>query len=164
MITNDKKYGIVELASLLQLNCQTLRKYELEFNISIPRDSNNNRVYTDKEKEIFEMIIRLKREGLNLKAVKKMIDKSITFIEQKEQTLDKISIDKMSGSDVGIILRKQVDESLVSFENRIQSQFDNLKNSYDEKFEQLRISIVDDIKNSIEQQKKPSLFGKLFNR
>lgn len=170
-----KRCGINEVAFQLGKNPQTLRKYENDFNIKIPRDSHNSRYYTDKEVELFEQIIKLKDEGLSTRAIKKMLDKSCTYQEHRDNMLDVVSVDTMNGQDLSLIFKKQINESILEFEERIQQQFDTLKNSYDVKLEQqkkefefmlsgLRHNISKDIQNTFEQQSKKGFFSRMFNR
>lgn len=175
MNTEEKRYNINELADLLDIHPQTLRKYEVDFKLHIPRDNNNSRYYTNNEKEVFETIVRLKNEGLTTKAINIMLNKSVTAIEQKERVLDIITVDRMTGEDVSLIFKKQINESINEFESRIKFEFDNLKSIYDEKLDQqkrefefmldrLRNHISKDIQNTFEQQSKKGFFSRMFNR
>lgn len=140
------QYTITELASILNIHIQTLRKYEQDFGLLIPRDGNNNRFYTDKEKTIFENIIKLKAEGLGSKAINKMLGRSVDVTEQREQALEIVSIDKLTGQDFQILFKKALGDALTEQELR-------LKKEFEDKIENLKYDLVEEIRKDQERLK-----------
>lgn len=65
-----KIYSIKEAAEELALENHTLRYYEDELDLSIPRNSIGHRYYREYDMKIFRDIIVLKEQGLQLKAIK----------------------------------------------------------------------------------------------
>lgn len=69
----DKVYSITEASELLNLENHTLRYYEDELKLDIPRNSLGHRYYREYDIRVFKDIITLKEQGLQLKAIKKNI-------------------------------------------------------------------------------------------
>ena len=67
----ETRYLISETAKLVQVEPHVLRYWEEELGLSIKRNEMGHRYYTDKDLEIFQKIKELKKEGLQLKTIKK---------------------------------------------------------------------------------------------
>ena len=68
------RYTITELSERLKVTDHTLRFYEKEFNLAVPRDSRGRRFYPTALANIMYQIKTMRDEGLEIKAIKKMID------------------------------------------------------------------------------------------
>jgi DNA-binding transcriptional MerR regulator len=133
------------MGAILGVHIQTLRKYEQDFGLLIPRDENRNRYYTEKERTVFETIIRLKGEGLGSKAINKMLGRSVDVTEQREKALEVISLDQFTGQDIQQLFKKALAETLIEHEIR-------LKKEFEEKFEALRQEQEKDMERYFTQQ------------
>lgn len=67
------RYTITELSRELNVTDHTLRYYEREFNIPIPKDSRGRRYYTGELANIMYQIRNMRNEGLEIKAIKKIM-------------------------------------------------------------------------------------------
>ena len=66
-------YTISELALLLEIKSPTLRKYEDDYDLYIPRDELGHRFYTQEHLEVLQHILAMKAEGSNIHAIKKSL-------------------------------------------------------------------------------------------
>lgn len=127
----NKKYTITELAALFGVHIQTLRKYEQDFELLIPRDEN-------------ETIIKLKEEGLSTKAINKMLGRSVDVSEQREQALEVVTMDKLTGQDIQILLKKTLTDAL-------DEQANSLKQEFVRQIEELKQNLQEEHKKEMEK-------------
>lgn len=73
------KYTITELSEILQLTDHTLRFYEKEFGLNVPKDERGRRYYTTELANILYKIKVMRSEGLEIKAIKKIIQDDCVF-------------------------------------------------------------------------------------
>jgi len=78
MVTTKEKLSITELSKLLNVTDHTLRYYEKEFNLQIPRDSRGRRYYTEDLYNIFLRIKQLRDEGLEIKSIKEILQNTVS--------------------------------------------------------------------------------------
>lgn len=69
----NKAYTIKEASELLELESHTLRYYEDELELQIPRNAIGHRYYREYDMKVFQHIIGLKEQGLQLKAIRNAI-------------------------------------------------------------------------------------------
>ncbi len=74
-----ERYSITELAEMLQLTDHALRFYEKECELSIPKDERGRRYYTTDLANIMYKIKVMRSEGLEIKAIKKIIQDDNVF-------------------------------------------------------------------------------------
>lgn len=67
---DNKTYSIKEASEELKLENHTLRYYEDELELSIPRNSLGHRYYREYDMRVFRDVMVLKEQGLQLKAIK----------------------------------------------------------------------------------------------
>lgn len=65
---------IKEAAKRLQVTNQTIRTWENIFNISVPRDEQNNRIYDESLISLLEYIKELKAQKYDITAIKQALD------------------------------------------------------------------------------------------
>lgn len=109
----ETRYTITELSKELGVHIQTLRKYEQDFALLIPRDEHKARYYTDTEKGLFENILRMKKEGLAAKAIRTLLGHSVDAIEQRGQAVALATVDRLTGDDVSLLIKAAVKEAMV---------------------------------------------------
>ena len=76
------KYSITELSEILQITDHALRFYEKEFKITIPKDERGRRYYTTDMANLMYKITVMRSEGLEIKAIKKILDEDCVFETQ----------------------------------------------------------------------------------
>jgi DNA-binding transcriptional MerR regulator len=75
MIDTKEKYSITELSKLLKVTDHTLRYYEKEFKLPIPRDSRGRRYYTNDLVDILRKIKDLRNNGIEIRSIKETLPK-----------------------------------------------------------------------------------------
>jgi DNA-binding transcriptional MerR regulator len=68
------KYSITELSEALHITDHTLRFYEKEFGLNIPKDSRGRRYYTTEFANLMYQIKEMRDQGLELKAIRKVLE------------------------------------------------------------------------------------------
>ena len=101
-----------EVAKKLEISTETLYKYERYFSLKIRRNEDNNRIYEDKDIEIFQNILELKERGLGLAQIKGIVDKTVEVAERKIDVLKNSNFDKFQGKDFEIIVQNIINNSL----------------------------------------------------
>jgi DNA-binding transcriptional MerR regulator len=69
-----ERYSITELSEELKTTDHTLRFYEKEFGLKIPKDKRGRRFYNSPHANIMYKIKCMRDEGLEIKAIKKIIE------------------------------------------------------------------------------------------
>jgi len=67
------RYSITELSQRLNTTDHTLRYYEKEFNITVPKDERGRRYYTPELANLMFKIRQMRNEGLQIKAIRKIL-------------------------------------------------------------------------------------------
>lgn len=73
---NETRYMISETAKLLQVEPHVLRYWEEELKINVKRNEMGHRYYTDKDLQTFLKVKELKKNGMQLRAIRKMLDEN----------------------------------------------------------------------------------------
>ena len=71
---NETRYMISETAKLLQVEPHVLRYWEEELKINVKRNEMGHRYYTDKDLQTFLKVKELKKSGMQLRAIRNMLD------------------------------------------------------------------------------------------
>ncbi|MEN6314363.1 MAG: MerR family transcriptional regulator [Clostridiaceae bacterium] len=79
-----EKYTITELSEMLQVTDHTLRFYEKELELNIPKDDRGRRFYTTNLANMMYKIKVMRSEGLEIKAIKKIMKEDSMFEQTKE--------------------------------------------------------------------------------
>ncbi len=82
------KYTITELSEVLNVTTHALRYYEKEFNLNIPKDSRGRRFYPTEYANIMYQIKNMRDEGLEIKAIKKILEDQILPVDTPSVMLD----------------------------------------------------------------------------
>ena len=79
---NEKTLSITEVGKLLGVHYNTIRQWEKEFNIVVPRakDTQRSRYYTEKEIDIFRKINELRQRKFSIDNIKKYLDRDLEVI------------------------------------------------------------------------------------
>lgn len=78
MVGTKDKLSITELSKLLNVTDHTLRYYEKEFNLQIPRDSRGRRYYNKFLYDVFLKIKQLRDEGMDIKSIREYLQNNAT--------------------------------------------------------------------------------------
>ena len=141
--------SITEVAKYLKVHEQTLRKWEKDYGLKIPRNEQGHRVYTNKEIQVFESIIKLKEQGANLHLINKILGRSKDVMEQKEQALELLTLDKLTGLEFKELMTKQIADLMIDREQELLMQ-------YEKKLEQIKEELKDEIKKEFTIQQEQS--------
>lgn len=76
-----ERYSITELSQCLKVTDHALRYYEKEFNIYVPKDNRGRRYYTTELANIMYQITQMRSEGLEIKAIRKILQAEDTIQE-----------------------------------------------------------------------------------
>lgn len=101
------RYTITELSERLSITDHALRYYEKEFGITVPKDERGRRYYTTELANIMYQIKKMRDEGLEIKAIKKMFQSENIISEPPPVVLDNssvslITLDHQSSSNSGV--------------------------------------------------------------
>ena len=101
---NETRYLISETAKITQVEPHVLRYWEEELGLAIGRNEMGHRYYTDKDIQTFLTIKELKKKGLQLRAIR-------TMIQQKDQQINSQEIidQTISGPDIADVERQVLD-------------------------------------------------------
>jgi DNA-binding transcriptional MerR regulator len=137
-----------EAAEKLQLNPELVRKWETDFQIPVPRDEKNRRVYTDIELEIFDLIKNLRDEN-GIQTIRKKIQKEYNLMKNTGDEIQPVDNPEINtGSDSPKVeINHQESETYRVYEDKIQpDDFTRLENSLvlkiDEKMNQVQNQLM----------------------
>lgn len=68
-----EKYSITDLSQTLGVTDHTLRYYEKEFGLSVPKDERGRRYYTTELANVMYHIKSMRNDGLEIKAIRKIL-------------------------------------------------------------------------------------------
>ncbi|WP_290770538.1 MerR family transcriptional regulator [Anaerofustis sp.] len=157
------KYTITQASNILNCKPYLLRFYEDEFELKIPRSSNNRRYYTTKEIDIFRYIEALKGEGKKNKEIKETLTEGkekIIFEEIEEENPVKEENNITCLIKTINSLREEI-ESLKqqdTFKQRDELIAENARLKMKLKERTYEVSVLKEKYNALKQAKKRSLF------
>lgn len=91
-----EKYSITELSDILQVTDHALRFYEKEFNLNIPKDTRGRRSYTTELANVMFQIKTMRSEGLEIKAIRKILQSDNIIKDPPPVVADEGSISLIS--------------------------------------------------------------------
>ncbi|SHK15524.1 MerR family transcriptional regulator [Tepidibacter formicigenes] len=147
-------YNISQVSKKLELNKKTLRNWERDYNLKIPRGDSGNRYYTEKEIKLLENIKNWKRNGLG----KQFINNCLQNIEGEDECAtslvksDAISIEELQKAMVGNIknaMSEAIGDIIIEREKELKKEFENkLENKLDE----MKDNLTEDISHKVRKQ------------
>lgn len=81
-----ERYSITELSEYLNITDHALRFYEKEFGLKIPKDARGRRYYTTNHANLMYQIKTMRDQGLELKAIRKILEDENIISEQVQLT------------------------------------------------------------------------------
>jgi DNA-binding transcriptional MerR regulator len=83
-----ERYTITELSEKLKVTDHALRYYEKEFKITVPKDERGRRYYTKDLANIMYQIKSMRDDGLEIKAIKKILESENVICDSNSIPLD----------------------------------------------------------------------------
>lgn len=126
-----EKYSITELSEILHVTDHALRFYEKEFGFYIPKDSRGRRYYTAEMANLMFKIKTMRDDGLELKAIRKILLSDENFREpppvvtEKTDTLSTIGINDGS-TDIRAFFREFREQLASDFATEISTSKEQL--------------------------------------
>ncbi|MDQ2086625.1 MerR family transcriptional regulator [Herbivorax sp. ANBcel31] len=101
------RYTITELSQNLSVTDHALRYYEKEFNMYVPKDKRGRRYYTPDVANIMYQIKNMRDEGLEIKAIKKILKPEIELIAPKpSEENNSNSLTRIDGKNNSLEIQK----------------------------------------------------------
>ena len=118
---SDRKLSITELADLLGIHFNTIRKWEKEFEITVPRskDANRSRYYTKQEILIFTKIRHLRQENMSIDNIRVYLNRDLASIEQEENAIVALPISELSTNEI----KNLIADIIVEREKNLKEEF-----------------------------------------
>ncbi len=94
----NNRYTITDAANILHVHAHTLRYWEEELQLTIPRNELGRRVYYQEQIDMFRNIKELKEEGYQLQAIRSQVGAEMgnyTGTTPQEQDIAAAKVDKM---------------------------------------------------------------------
>lgn len=144
---DEKRLTITELSDLLGVHFNTIRQWEKQFDIIVPRskDAQRSRYYTEKEISIFTKIRDLRQENMSIDNIKRYLNRDLEYIEQEENAVQALPLSEVSAADVKELIANIIIE-------REQLLKDEFKRELQEELEKREIMIIEEVtKKQLEQ-------------
>ena len=110
MDENEKRITITQLGELLGVHFNTIRQWEKQFDIIVPRskDTQRSRYYTEKEINIFTKIRDLRQENMSIDNIKRYLNRDLDLIEQEETAIQslpfsEVTISKSDSTQIALL-------------------------------------------------------------
>lgn len=171
--------SITQASELLNIKDVTLRKWEKDFKINIPKNELGHRYYTQKELDLLKQIKDFKDNGYTISQIQTILTKSIYALEQAEQALELVTLDKLTGSDVKQLFAQSISDIIIEREMVLKQEYEakieetkqeikeNLKKEFSRQQEQIQLEnkkLIDYIENIRQEETSKGFFKKLFNK
>lgn len=137
----ETRYLISETAKLVQVEPHVLRYWEEELGLSIKRNEMGHRYYTDKDLEIFQKIKELKKQGFQLKTIRK-------YLHEKEREQTESPCLANQGKKENTCAAANIQVKIVTprkFQEQRPETQEEEKQSRDERFQEIMRRLIHDI-------------------
>ena len=102
-----KRYTITEVADILKLRTHTLRYWEEELELDIPRNEMGHRVYYEEQIQLFEEIRKLKEQGYQLMAIRMQLQNRPIYEEDETE-----SYAKKESASVSVLNKESINKQV----------------------------------------------------
>jgi len=130
------RYSITELSQRLNTTDHTLRYYEKEFNISVPKDSRGRRYYTPELANLMFKIKQMRNEGLQIKAIRKILISNNLITEPPPVVVSQ------NTTDTSLAVTENIDKN-----SSVKAFFDELKTD-------ITTSVTESVTRNVSQEIK----------
>ncbi len=172
----EKIYTIKDLSKITEIKITTIRKYEVDFDLKIPRNEMGHRVYSESEVQIYRKIKAMKERGAGTELIREIIVKSADVMEQKEKAMELITIDRLTGAELKEVMLSQIADILQERDKMYLDRIEKLEKKMEHELESQREKICDQMKSENEklikyiaisreeESKKDSFWERIFGR
>ena len=136
---NETRYLISETAKMTQVEPHVLRYWEEELGLTIGRNEMGHRYYTDKDIQTFLTIKELKKKGLQLRAIRTIIQQGVTNTADFQVTEPEVSFVSEPGQSVIELQEKRQDKKTQKNQEKLQMK------SKEERFGEIMERLIHDI-------------------
>jgi len=173
-----KAYSIKEVSNKIEVTEGTIRQWEKDFNLDIPRNEENARYFTEIEIETLEHIKTMRDKNLSKAVIKELLDKrdtdaaqtqtkpSVPQLRQTEVTETLRSIQKSFETFPEIkeqIISELKDEVKESVHNELESNFEKQNKILEEKLENIT-KAQKELEEKQTEEKNKGFLARLFNK
>lgn len=136
---NETRYLISETAKMTQVEPHVLRYWEEELGLAIGRNEMGHRYYTDKDIQTFLTIKELKKKGLQLRAIRTIIQQGEKNTADFQVTEPEVSFVSEPGQSVIELQEKRQDKKTQKNQEKLQMK------SKEERFGEIMERLIHDI-------------------
>lgn len=136
---NETRYLISETAKMTQVEPHVLRYWEEELGLTIGRNEMGHRYYTDKDIQTFLTIKELKKKGLQLRAIRTIIQQGETNTADFQVTEPEVSFVSEPGQSAIELQEKRQDKKTQKNQEKLQMK------SKEERFGEIMERLIHDI-------------------
>ena len=137
-----KTYSIGQVCELLKVEDFNLRYIEKALNLSIKRNEVGERVYNERDVENLKIIFELKEQGLNYKAIRKVLEHQEEIAATQEvQSEEGLAIKNENFDQFMTFFKSTIDESI---EEKLNPKFEAISDYLDnlvKQNEELKIAL-----------------------
>ena len=153
----QKEYSVSEAVRLVGVESHVLRYWEEELQIEIKRTSQGHRVYSEQNIETFRKVRELKEHGLQLKAIRVVLEKEESALQESVPAYDVAlaAIPEQDSDHIGqfeAILKRLVGEVI---EEKNQKLEQSMRKLMREEFDQLLFQYRDIISEVAVSKEEP---------
>jgi len=125
IIINDEIYSIGKVCELLNIEIFNLRYIEETTGLEVKRNNAGERIYSQTDFETLKFIIELKSQGLNYKAIKKVLKhkKEIVTAIIEDQNEESLIIHDGESQKFMSMIKDTIDKSI---ENKVNSKLERI--------------------------------------
>lgn len=172
-----KEFTITQVSEMLGIHDQTIRKWEKDFNLKVPRNDVGNRYYTSEHIEILKAIKTKKDEGATKETIIKDLISNEDIIEKQTQSMELVRIDQLTGKELIHIIAEEMlrreKELIEEFEEKLSEETERLEMRMQEELskqaekihEQIRSEntrLMDYLEKRREEEQKKGFWRKFF--
>lgn len=168
----EKKYTITQLSKMLGIAESTIRKYESDFHLKIPRNELGNRYFTEKDLELFNQILDFKNKGFNIHQIRELLNKSILAEEQYSQALNSVKVEQLTvhelketmSSYIAEVIMQKEEELTRKYESKLEIIKDEIVESVQENISSENQKLINYINKNREVHRQSGFFNRIFKK
>jgi DNA-binding transcriptional MerR regulator len=148
IIINEETYSIGQVCELLGIENFNLRYIEKTIGLEIKRNNAGERTYSQKDFETLKIIFELKDQGLNYKAIKKVLEHQEEIVSDAVEHEDEpgLTIKDEKLQQFMSMIKNTIDESI---ENKVNSKLEGITNSIE-----ILVKQNQELKQSLEREQE----------
>jgi DNA-binding transcriptional MerR regulator len=142
-------YSINEVSEMIGINTSTLRNWEQEFKLKIPRNNRKHRYYTENEIKILSTIKEGREENHSIETIKRALEKYGMIENQNESALKLMKLEQITVEEFQNTMISKFKETVadIVIEREIQ-----LKEDFERKLEEREVILTEKIAEKIKEQ------------